>query len=394
MMIEKKSMTMRLFSNLAVLIFLGFSCGCASQQTIDEEKPLPFHLAVIPATRNVLQPVVLTTTSEQGDLLDIRFDLGTHELSDAIVTSLDGDAFLKATLLSYPEGLTPEAFAKSYLPLQRSDYWSSQAREVGADMLMSCNLEYDARITGGSNEWFWINHLIFLFGGVFAWLPDDRSYFVNGTLDANLYDSSFIFRNPRSLGEAEAGIIPLACRFDEVTLDFLNRASGIGTFALGTFLPSGWFATQNQTVKENLESEILKAITTDLVRSVRDRAREINEAENLVDFYLDLASVEAKRVQGEVAFAGEVILRSGRGVPRLEGFVLQLGDTVIQKDFSVSDRVLDEDLTQELEQGGFLVYRYRVEETLAPDPSSQSIKLILVQGGQFPGRRSYTFPVE
>ncbi len=378
---------------------LGFGSGCATRGAVQESKPLPFHVAVIPSVREVVQDsLFVDEEGENGSPLDIEIDISQMTLSEKLVSALSGKHFVKATLLPFPDGEDAETFYANRQPFEQSDYWSKQIQTCEADVVLTSHLEYSSEVTGQPNDWFLINHVVYFFGGPLCWIANDRSYFVRSDLSARLYDSNLIFRDPRSIGDAESELLPIKTGFASANLDFFDRSPDPLTYLCGLLLPSGWFAVENEKVKSELEEAMVESLVEGLTAQVRDQNRDINEARDLVSFYFDLSTVQVRQdPTGVMSFSGELVLRTGRGVTRLSGIVLRVREREVQTEFEDSDRIEDRDLTRGAGGVGGRanpVYRYRVEESINAGQLLETVRITVFQGGQSSARRSYTFRVE
>jgi len=370
--------------------FLWLVIGCASTPTLRQGPLLPLHVGIVPAVCTILAED--GGQFDEGDLLEISLDIQGEELSRRLVTALQGREVVQATLLDYPEGTSAQEFQETFQPLQQRDYWTERAREQGVDAVLLVSLEYDPRIFGHANDWFWINHFIFVFGGPLCWLPDDRSYLASGRLTASIYDGCLVDREPRSLGEVTAEIASFQSSFPEVTLDLIDRSSGIGTYALGLVWPPGWLVVQNETVREEVKNRILDDLAGSVERQVHDRFRDIHEARSLVHHHFDLPTVRVERTSPEsVSFSGDILLRTGAGVSRLDSIVIEADGHRTEIEPGETDAIVDEELTRTSADRRGPVLRYAIR---ADVPSTADhVRVTVVEGGQTRARRSVTFPV-
>ncbi len=379
--IESKGRDTMRFTTIVLLTCLA--TGCASQQRLRDSGPLPFHVAVIPVDVKPDTGMTPQEIEESGDPLEIELVIDGQGLSQQIVDSLNGSAFIKATLLPPLEGPPSE------------DYFA-QAKKNGADLILSCNLSHQGKVYGRPNDWFWFNHAIFLFGGPLTWLPNDRSFDTVGSLAVRLHDPTKLEQNPRFWANPAEAISAFQVPFSEVTMDFIDRAPNLGTYALSIVWPSGRLANDNELVKEELQTILAETLTGEVNASFQDQSPGINQSILHYKNHLDLKSIRIIQDQtNSVSIALDVILMATRGVTGLTRYTIEVEglDPLVAELDDDEDRIEDPALSTTLGGSNFSVYRYHLEKTLTPPGPVKTIRIRIEEAGTDPKSRSFTLPV-
>lgn len=308
-----KSPRPRAFVFLLVLA-VPLADGCSGSD-VQEFPPLPFHVAIVPA--RVATRATPRDVEADREVLEIGLDLKSERVSDTIQKALDGPCFVRSTLLSYPED-RDEFLGRG--EAEQDAHWLEQARRQGVDVLLVSELRYDAAIESSQNDKFWLNLPLFLLGGPFSYLVDDRSYFADARLDVVLYDLTFELTN---LEESNREMLDqwVRAEFEETSLSLMDRAEGdVGAYVLSLFVPASFVSTESEEVKEKVEEAVMEALAADLTSKIRSEASRLNANRTLSSFSLDLERVQVARLEdGTVAVNVPVrLLLGSRGVSDYE----------------------------------------------------------------------------
>jgi hypothetical protein len=362
----------------ALALALALGAGCASQRA-REEPPLPFHVAVIPFTADeVRDPGAPAGGEHRGFRLALDPDL----VSKAVVAGLDGSCFSRATLIDYPKDVSREAF-ESLSASERDAYWVRACEAAGADLVLECELAYSPKLHSGHNEKFWMNLPLFLLGGPACYFVDDVSYQGDAHLYGSLFDLNAIRADHATLEDGRAQILRLESRFQDTSLDFMDRAGGnVGLFAASILVPAGLLSHESGSAERKVSAAVSADLARGLARSVRDGAHEILVADRLAGFHLDpRSSVE---IRGHLLhFRGEAVLRRNEQ-ERMESYSIRLGSHTASGEFG--DAAPDPaDTTRRARD-----LRFPFEADVELDPTARSLEIQLVAAGASPGVRTFT----
>lgn len=259
---------------LALVLGLLWLGACRSAPKYPEGPLLPFHVALIPTeihdtsvlTANPSEPVY-PERSSGARTDDMRLELTTAEVSQALRRELE-HAFVRTTLLALP---SDPARLASLSPAQRDQYWQEEARKAGADLLLRTRLSFDPAIDGARNEKFWLNLPLFLLGGPMCYFVGDRRYGLSARLQAEVFDTS---EGHDALGDYALLTIPLYVEFRDVDLRFLDRADGVGQYALSLLVPAGLLARETDAIEAELEERLPQDLGRELaVKVVSERSQ-------------------------------------------------------------------------------------------------------------------------
>jgi hypothetical protein len=304
--------------------------GCASQPT-REEPPLPFHVAVIPiAAEKAAAPATATPGSTPHEKT-FELAMDSARASQTVVKTLDGKCFARATLLPYPAGVSPAEF-EAKPAAERDAHWVEASKAAGADLVLECDLRYSPALKSKSNEKFWMNLPLFLLGGPACYFVDDVSYVGEARLDGNLYDLSAIVADHATLEDRRAQIVHLESRFQEATLDFIDRSNGnVGLYAASIVVPAGFLSHESAGAEAKVAGAVAGELAEGLARAVRDESREIVVADRLTGFHLDPGyRIEVRK--DKVHFEGEAVIRRGEQ-ERMESYSILVGRKRVAGEF-------------------------------------------------------------
>ncbi|MFT5042196.1 MAG: hypothetical protein ACI8X5_003614 [Planctomycetota bacterium] len=356
--------------------------GCATE-LIRNEAPLPFHVALIPAT--IVAGAAAPEVAGASVLKDTKLAFDSAEVTRQVDAALSKDCVTRVTVLSYGDDVTREQFLAKYpSETERDEYWDREVTRIKPDLVGKLKLSFSETVLTDTNGTFWANLPLFLIGGPFCYFFDDRDYYSTASLSLWLYDASPIAIQQASLARGDSELTNASPRADLTDLDFIDRADGIGAYALSVLIPAGWLAKDTNKVKESLEREILARLTTTLKTEIRLRANELTRADGLYDFYI--RSDEMRVVaSGADSFElrGEVFLETYKGTPRMEDFTFSLDDQAIAASFGEPSLAPG--------QGAGRVESYPFVIPLAGNDLPSEVRVVFRDGSQNNRERSYTF---
>ncbi len=372
----------RLIGGLPALLCLtAILGGCAAEGT-RREPPLPFHVALIPfspETVRVQQPAGATGKHTFGLALDSKL------VSRSVASGIDGTCFARATLLSYPEGVAPEDF-EQWPMAKRDAHWVQASERAGADLVLECELSYSPTLESRANEKFWLNLPLFLLGGPACYFVDDVSYVGEARLNGNLFDLSAIRGEHATLEDGRAQILHVESRFQEASLDFIDRAGGnVGSFAASIVVPAGFLSRENENAEHKLALEVADDLARGLARAIREGSHEVLVADRLAGFHLD-PHYDLELKNDIVHFQGEVVLRRAEQ-ERMESYSIHVGEHSVSGEFTAGSP----DRIDSSRRAQYLRFPFRAEIPL--DPAADRLVIQLTAGGANPGVRTFTIPL-
>lgn len=362
---------MRRFAPIVALALLGQSCAGTPEP---EPEPLPFHVALIPLSSSTVRESPQIAEHPDATEMDLRPD--PLDVSHALADALRSTCFTDVTVLEPPP--TPGG-----VPRPTDDDWIRLAREARADLVYEFSLRHEETIREDKNGLFWLNVPLFLVGGPGCYFLDDHTYRVEAELTGSLYDLYAIDGDEIRLGDPSARVALTNVRFEEVDLDFIDRADGTGEFGVSLICPSGFLAEDDEGVEAVVNEAVVADLARQVVASLQSRRADILRPEYLVPFVVDPDSV-AIELLGDDSFRLEapVELRSDAAVLRMHSYRLEVGD-------EVREGVFPDVPTGE---------PYRVVEAFAAPPEVELVRLELCAGARDRFVRAYTFrlphPVE
>jgi hypothetical protein len=374
---------MKHHSKLALLIATTvLLTGCATQQT-RQEAPLPFHVALIPAT------IIAGDTAPEVEgatiLEETKLAFESDHVTQQIGLALNNDCVTRVTLLTYGKGVSRDQFLAKYTSEAAQDeFWEQAITKLKPDLVAKVKLSFSETVLTDTNSTFWANVPLFLIGGPFCYFFDDRDYYSTARLSVWLYDASPIAIQQASLTDGDSELIDVSPRVDLTDLDFIDRADGIGSYALSILIPAGWLAKESDTVKESLEREILARLTTSLKTEIRSRADQLTRANRLYDFYIRSDGMRVVQAgTGGFELTGEVFLEIDKGTPRMDNFTFALDGKATPARFGKESLAPG--------QGAGRVVSYPFSVPLTGDDLPDEVRVVFRDGSQDSRERSYTF---
>lgn len=372
-------------ASAAIAVLLSSTLlACRSAPPPKPRAALPFHVAIVPFEAR-------SDPDDKGPEDGIDLELDGAKASAKLVETLEEGYFAKATLLSDVDPAERETLSEAELR-QR---WVASAREAGADLLMTLDLEYRPRAKTETNDKFWLNLPLFLLGGPATWFVDDRDYDADAQLVFRLYDVSAIEASAAESGAEDPFGNREALMLEReqveprpVTMNFLDRAgtSG-GWYGVSIFWPSGFLVPRSDTASERLGGWVVEDLCTAAATQLHARESEIVRPLS-VDFFLEEGSAR-RRPDGKVELSAKLYLRSGK-IENLstctafsEGREREIGP------IALGTKALDEDLTR----GGEPVYRYEIATVVDLPPHEHAVRLEVKDSGRIQRLRSFTLPV-
>ena len=344
--------------------------GCASSGEPPSE-PLPFHVAVMPV---VVEPAQLPTPVDKGSATDATLTFAGGDPSREILAALEG-TFTRVTMLSPAREGQPADVNR--------DAWFREARDKGADMVLDSTLSYQETVHTSLNDRFWLNLPLHAIGGPFGWFVNDRSYYFNVRLQAELIDVLAALSEKHR--DADRQVLPFDRQVREASLDFLDRADDVGAYALGMLLPAGFVARSSGEVAPELEQAISVELSDLFARSLRERRNEVLRGK-LVAFYPHEVGVSTSA--GVPHLEGEFVLEIAGGVEELGEARYRFGD---EPEYHPLD--WGEPTLQPAEGRGHPLRRYGFRIPLPADGNAETIQLEVSQRDALPSRRTYTYAI-
>ncbi len=356
--------------------------ACRSTADSGERGALPFHLAIAPFEA---RPDPDRPGPEDG----IRWKLDGQEAASGLAQALDGKHFAKTTLLPASSDADPTPSV-----VRRNEERVEAARRAGADLLMTCDLEYAPRAKTETNDKFWLNLPLFLLGGPATWFVNDRDYQPEARLVFHVYDIGAIDTESGSvdpLGSRDVVLVEReAVDSRRTTMDFIERAGSSGQwYVVSVFWPSGFLVPRSEAASEHLAEAVVEGLCAAAATQLRAREAEILRPVS-ASFFLDSASSARRRADGRVELDATVFLKSieVENLSTCAVYAGSGGDPVAT--ISLEDKVLDE----EQSRGTNPVYRYDVAATVDAPSGAGVVRLEIKDRGRPQRVRFFTLPIE
>ncbi len=338
---------------LFALLVLQLFGACAS--TPAPVKPLPFHVAIVPMdSGNLTRKLPL----EREGSVTSRVEPDTAALSAAIASALDERGlFTRVSLLE----------AALEAPASPEE-WALRAQDIGADLMLICDLSYSPEVWQERNGNFWLNIPLFTLGGPFTYFVKDRTYYADVELRGRFYDleARELFRIPAPLERQD--------------MNFVDRAGGnLGAYALSFLIPSGFLSKDGKGVQGEIDERIPESLVDVLSNYIVSQRTLFYQPDQGVPFYIDPATVAVRTPEGA----------------RLEGDIWSL--TELWK-LSVDDsEPVEASFTRSpTAQGGGANYvAYRIPDHVAKiDEQQNTVQVRITANPRTPFTRSFTLPVQ
>ena len=325
--------------HVRILLFalaLVLNAACQSQEAT-AQPPLPFHVAVVP-----LEPTensALEPSGMEGDpLTEVQLSFDAARTTARLVEALNGKSFTRATQLVYPEG----GMESIKLDEDRQDYWIKQADGIGADLVLLADFEYFPTIWSNTNSNFWLNLPLFLLGGPFCYVVNDRDYHAAAQIRAQFF-------NVKRLRTANAGWASRGSKSMDLdtdlkvsNMDFWDRADGhLGRFALSLVIPAGLLATETSGVRDTLERDIVGWLATDLTDKIRVSGDQVTRG-SLHDFWMEHESLGLGSDGSQQVLVGRAVLQRGGEADALRQLNYSLEESTSSYRLLLADGVYEE----------------------------------------------------
>ncbi len=360
-------------------ILFAFSLAACKSAEQQPAKPLPFHVAVIP-----IQDARPREAKESGDgATEMRLKPDYEALTQQIARALSSGTFTRVSLLSpRPAALPVDASAGTANPVDEGDYWQLQARELGADLIVECELSYAPVVRRETNSNFWLNLPLFLLGGPFCYFLKDQVYSADVELAGTFHDLRAMERTSAQLADRQARVVSTNARFQGVDMNFIQRAQGnVGKYAVSLLIPSGFLAKDSKKLAHELDIEVAHDISAGFAKSVQQKRDDLVRSEFVSPFYLDPDQVLLTVEGTQLRVRGPVYLLPNNDVDSMVKFRLKLGGKSVEREFG--------EPKHEPGPGGRQYSRYDIDERieLGAGEGPLTLDIVAVKGNV----RSYTF---
>ena len=243
-------------ARLAALALLAPLSACGSMGARERAR-LPFHVALLPVT--VSAHAADATAADD----DVALTLDPERVRASLAEVLGEECFVRVSVTD-PAVLPGDDPAALQAEL-------AAAAAQGADLVLACSVDHDPSLRAKRNEKFWLNLPLFLLGGPACYFIDDHSYVGNARLRASLQDVHPLVDGRATLADGRCEYLYVEGRLSDLTLDFLDRAPGAGSYLLSLLVPSGLLAGRGSRVDESLAEhaadELAHAVADELLRS-------------------------------------------------------------------------------------------------------------------------------
>lgn len=306
----------RVLRNTPLVLGSLVLAGCASTTTL-EPRRLPFHIAVVPMEAPVVGRV--SPGELPGEATGMPFELGNVELTEAISQALEQYCFSTVTLLEDADlAGTVDAF-------ERQRKITERGQAADADLIIELGLRYDAEIYRENSGTFWLNYPLFFFLSPSNWFVGDNRYFVDVELTTTIYDLNVMEAGDLSLGDPAARVVSASSRYSGTELDFVDRADGIGDYALSIILPSGFLSRESANTSEEIHAAAVTELSTQVAQSIQSRRDDLVRAAWIAPVFVDPDEVTLARDGGDVIVSGNVRLRHDSLARRVHALYLDAG---------------------------------------------------------------------
>jgi len=365
---------MSVISRLALLSVLLTSVACKSTEPVSGSN-LPFHVAMIPIQEP--DPIVIDP-DEQDGATDMRFEPGMPRLSGAVRKALQKDAFTRVTLLdaSGMEGLEGA---------KREQAWIDQADAIDADLILQCGVLVNPVVRKSKNGNQWYNYPLFFLGGPFTWFVPDNTYYVEVELSGDFFDLEKVKTERGKLSSLKGRVTDASQRFEEVDINFWDRADSTLDYGVSFVWPSTWLAQESDDLEEELLERVLDGVSQGFARSVQLKRRVFVQAVDIVPFYLDTDSVRIVRQGNGQLAVGGVVYKRDEGKVTMSSYRLAAGGESQEFEFP------DGAVVESGPRSGLIKYEFR--GALQPGREAEHLSLDLVGRSREPVTRTYTFRI-
>ena len=303
----------RAFGLLALcLVFTA----CASKRPL-EPRTLPYRVAIVPMEAPLIGSV--SPGELPGTETEMRLDLSCEEITASLGEALEKYCFASVTIIGCDDDeLAGDAFARQRAVLDR-------AREENVDLIIEFGLRYDAEIYRKKASSFWLNYPLFLFAGPSNWFIGDNVYFADVDLTTNVYDMNVIDAGGFALGDPGARVVTASSRYTGADLDFVDRSDGMGDYALGILIPSGFLSRESDETAQHIHDAIVEELRAQVVQGIQSRRGDLVRAEWIAPVHIEPEEVHMVREGDELVLSGSVRIRRDSLVDRVHVLHLEVG---------------------------------------------------------------------
>lgn len=355
---------------LALLLAL-FVSACSST-AVEEQERLPLFAAILPIDSPLISQV--SEGELPGEDTDLRLALTGIEVTEAAASALAEQSFTGAQIMRLEAGEDLDSFTRNELLLQ-------QALDSQADLIVQLELRYDPEIYRRATSTFWLNYPLFLFAGPTNWLIDDHVYYADAELTATVYDRHALeAARDQRLGDVSSELLSVTASFAEAQLNFFDRSTDWGDYALGVFVPSGHLARATEETHRHVHEAVVAGLREELVRQLFNRRAELVRGAETAPVHMQPEEVALVREGDQLVVRGSARLDNEGWAERLRAVHLQAG----------SQRVSLEP-TEARVDGRETVYAF--EARLPLDAEAQHLRIECDAGSRDRFVRSYTYAI-
>jgi len=352
----------------ALLLALLFVSSCASTEPL-ERRIIPFHVAIVPMERPIVGEV--SPGELPGDETDLHLDLDCQELTASLSAALGKYCFSRVTVLEHRDG------NETVDPLERQRLLMEAALEAEADLLVEFHLRYDLGIYRENAGTFWLNFPLFLIASPSNWFVDDVGYYADVELTTSVYDVNTMEASGLALGDPAARVISASSRYTGEELNFIERADGLGSYALSILVPSGFLARGSDDTLEEIHAHVIEEIRSQVVQGIQGRREDLLGTEWIAPFIIDPDELLLTRSGDELLVRGNVRMLGSGSTERVQALSLHAGgeSVTVRPEFAGPD--------------GVTLFEARVPMTA----TAAALRLECMVGSRDSFVRSYTFDI-
>lgn len=360
-------------ASIVALALLASLASCASQRAL-EPRTLPYHVVIVPMEEPLVGAV--SPGEFEGEATELRLHLDEEELTTAISEALEQYCFANVTVIPPSElGAEADIFGRQREVLDR-------ARALRADLVVELGLRYDAEIYRKKASTFWLNYPLFLFAGPSNWFIGDNVYYADVDLTTSVYDMNVIDAGGYVLGDPGSRVMTASSRYTGADLDFVDRSDGVGDYALGILIPSGFLSRESNSTEEAIHAAIIEELRVQVVQGVQSRRGDLVSAEWIAPVYIDPDEVSLVVDGADLVVEGRVRVRRDSLIDRVHAVQLQLGEEIV---------VLRPVASAEWSTEQHLVVPFSARMPLSE--GGDAVRVVCAAGSRDRYIRSYTFDV-
>lgn len=136
----------------------------------------------------------------------------------------------------------------------------------------------------------------------------DRSYHCYARLDGDVFDVTTAAASRNQVLDATSRITQVQRESTEATLNFLDRADGIGPYLLSVICPAGLVWPRSDAVPAQVDEAVTTSLCAAMTKSLQESRTVITES-RLVDFFP--RDVRVERAGDTTELVGEFLLTLG-----------------------------------------------------------------------------------